>query len=865
MKNNNFAESLNKISQQDLSRVGGKAANLGEMIGAGLPVPGGFVVVVNAYAKFIKFNKLKIKIEKLLMNLESNELEDIEKVSREIKSFFEKGEIPSDLLYQIYDFYEKMGSPEVVVRSSSILEDSPATSFAGQYDSFLNVKGKKQLLESIKHCWASLWNTRALSYRLKQNIDSTELAHAVIIQQQISAEKSGVLFTANPLNNRRDQMLINSSWGLGEAIVSGDVTPDQWIVHKRSQEILEEKIAVKDVMTIRKNEGTKLVDVPRKKVKQLSLGKWEIHNLLKLGKTTEDHFNCPQDIEWSFYENKIYLVQSRPITTLFPKLKPEDKSEELRIYTNFLLIDKVMPEPLTPIGRDFWIKTLTNLFPSQWVKHAGGRLFVDTTELSRLEKWWDKLRSNPSAMDPETIKTTLEVLERNKDQLKQQRRSLIKIIPNMFFGINPSFFKFLLTSSLKVQYVMLFSPEKAVKKAHIFGENQIKSLEEKSKKLDTVEEKMEFIEQNIMAVFYFIPLQTLFYVINSFTYLKKAKKIVSKYLGDTTQLCNVEKSLPNNVTTEMGMELLIIAKKLDQSGERPSPECPEIKNFLKRYGHRTYLEIDPGVPRWKENPEYIINLIQSYINDKSYDERIKKYYTGKKEAEETIQDITMKLKEIGASRDARKVEKILTNYRKLFGTRELPKYIMIKGVSVFREILLEIAEELVEQHRLDNKQDIFFVNFKDIRSSKKLQNLVLQHQDAYQKELKRISVPRVVTSTGETIFSSDEPENNNEFEGIPVSPGIIKGEVKILIHPEESNKLKKGDILITKATNPSWTPLFLKIGGLITEMGGPISHGSVIAREYGIPAIAGVYNATSRFKDGQLIRLNGETGKVEIL
>ncbi|HMA83310.1 MAG TPA: PEP/pyruvate-binding domain-containing protein, partial [Candidatus Thermoplasmatota archaeon] len=567
MENNNFAEFLKDISQQDLSKVGGKAANLGEMIRAGLPVPEGFVLVVDAYEKFIEFNKIKIRIEQLLMNLKTNELEDIEKVSREIKSLFEDGEIPADLLYEIYDFYEKMGSFEVVVRSSSTLEDSPTTSFAGQYDSFLNVKGKKQLQESIKNCWASLWNTRALSYRLKQKIDSTELAHAVIVQKQIIAEKSGILFTANPLNNRRDQMLINSSWGLGEAIVSGDVTPDQWIIHKKSHEIIEEKIAVKDVMTIRKNEGTKLVDVPREKVKQPSLEKSEIHNLLKLGRTTEYHFNRPQDIEWSVYTNKIYLVQSRPITTLFPNLKPEDKSEELRIYTNFLLIDKVMPEPLTPMGRELWMKTLTNLFPNQLVKHAGGRIFVDTTELSRLEKWWDKLRSNPSAMDPETIKTTLEVLERNKNQLKKQRKSIIKIIPNMILGINPSFYKFLLTSSLKVQYGMLFSPEKVVKKAHIFGENQIKSLEEKSKKLDTVEEKLEFIEQNILAVLYFIPLQTLFYVVNSLTYLEKAKTIIRKYLDDTSQLRNVEKSLPNNVTTEMGMDLLRIARKIDQSGE----------------------------------------------------------------------------------------------------------------------------------------------------------------------------------------------------------------------------------------------------------------------------------------------------------
>ena len=865
MKNNNFTEFLKDISQQDLSRVGGKAANLGEMIKTGLPVPEGFVLLVDSYKKFIRFNKIKIKIEKLLMNLDTTEFEDIKKASHEIKSLFEQGEIPNDILGEIYDLYEQMDNPEVVVRSSSTMEDSPETSFAGQYDSFLNVKGKKQLQERIKQCWASMWNSRALSYRLKQKIDANELAHGVIVQNLIRAEKSGILFTANPLNNRRDQMLINSSWGLGEPIVSGEVTPDQWIVDKKSHKIVEEQISVKDVMTIRKNAGTELIDVPEEKLDQPSLEKREIHNLLELGKNTEEHFNFPQDIEWGFCNNKIYLVQTRPITTLFPKLKPEEKDDELRIYTNFLLIDKVMPEPLTPIGENLWMKTLTNLFPTQWVKSAGGRVFVDTTELSRLEKWWDKLRNNPSAMDPETIKTTLEVLERNKEELKQQRKPLIKIIPGILFEINPSFYKFLLTSSLKVQYGTFFSPEKVVEKAFKFGENQIRYLEEQSEKLHTMEEKLEFIEKNILGVLYFIPLQTLFYVVNSLTYLDNARTIISKYLDDTYHLSNVEKSLPNNVTTEMGMEILRIARKIDQSDEQPSPEHPEIKKFLNKYGHRTYLEIDPGIPRWKEDPEYIINQIQSYISNKSYNERIKKFYQDKKEAEKTIQDITMKLKEKGSHKDARKVEKILKKYRKLFGVRELPKYIMTKGVSLFRKIILEIGEELVTQHRLDHTQDISFVNFQDIRSGNMLQQRVLQNREMYQKELKRISVPRVVTSTGETIFSPDESENDNEFEGIPVSPGVKEGRVKVLKHPEESYKLNKGDILITKATNPSWTPLFLKIGGLITEMGGPISHGSVIAREYGIPAIAGIREATSRFKDGELIRLNGETGTVEIL
>lgn len=865
MKNNSFTELLQDISQCDLSRVGGKAANLGEMIRAGLPIPEGFVLVVDSYKKFITFNKLDIKIEELLKDLANNNFESIKKISSKIKKLFEQSEIPKGLLVEIDNLYEYIGSPEVVVRSSATLEDSPVTSFAGQYDSFLNVSGKEQLHKSVKLCWASLWNVRALSYRLKQNLKNNEPALGVIIQKFISAEKSGVLFTANPINNRRDQMLINSSWGLGEAIVSGDVKPDQWIIDKKSAKIVEEKIAVKEIMTVSKNGGTELVDVPREKHKQHSLAQSEVFILLELGQNTEDHFELPQDIEWVYCDKKFYMVQSRPITTLFPKLEPEDSGEELRVYTNFLLIDKVMPEPLTPLGGDMWKKAIKNILPTPWVKSAAGRLFINTTELSRLERWWDKLRDNPFTMDPLTIKTTLEVLERNREKIKQQKKPLIKLIPSILIEINLSFFKFLLTSVPKALYGVLFSPDKVVAKAYEFGENQIKTLEQKAEKLRTREEKIEFIEEKIPAFFYFIPLQILYYVVRSFTYLDKAKKITSKHLDDISKLSKVEKSLPHNVTTEMGMELLKIAQKLDQSDEQPSPEHPEIKKFLTKYGHRAYLEVDPGVPRWKEDPEYVVSLIQNYISNKSYKEGIKKFYQGKKEAEKTIQDISMKIEEKGAISDARKVKNTLKNYRKLFGVRELPKYIMTKAVSIFRELLLEIGEELVAEERLDDKQDIFFISFQDIKTGKKLQQLVLQNRARYQKELKRSSVPRVVTSTGETIFSINENEKDNEYEGIPVSPGIYEGQVKVLENPEDVDRLKKGDILVTKATNPAWTPLFLEAGGIITEMGGPISHGSVVAREYGIPAIAGIREATTRFKDGQLIRLNGETGKVEIL
>jgi len=810
-------------------------------------------------------NKIEVEIKKLLDGHENDKFRKINKLSSEIKNLFQRNKIPPDLLTEIDQSYDRIGSPEVVVRSSATMEDSPTTSFAGQYDSFLNVKGKEELHKYVKLCWASLWNARALSYRLKQNRDDNELAHAVVIQELVRAEKAGVLFTANPLNNRRDQALVNSSWGLGEAIVSGDVTPDQWIVNKEDQKTLKERIATKKRMSVLKDRGTELVNVPGEKRKQPSLDQNEVDKLLRLGRKAEDHFGNPQDIEWACRDNEFYLVQSRPITTLFPKLEPEGSSNELKIYTNFLLIDKVMPEPLTPVGEDLWKKFLKNILPTPWVKSAAGRLFVDTTELSRLERWWGLLRNNPSAMDPLTIKVLLEVLKENKAELKQQRKPLINLIPTLFGVINPSFLKFILTSAPKVLYGVLFSPEKVVDRAYTFGENQIKHLEQKAGRLRTREEKINFIEQRISPVLYFIPLKILYYVVRSFTYLDKARNIINKHLNDPPKLDKVKKSLPHNVTTEMNLELLKIARRLDRSGEQPSREHPEIKKFLRKYGHRTYLEVDPGVPRWKDDPEYIISLIQSHISNNSYDERIEKFYQGKKEAEKTIQDITTRLKEKGARKDAKKVEKLLKNYRELFGVRELPKYTMSKGVGIFRETLLEIGKELEAEERLDDKEDIFFVGLEDIKSEERLQPLVIQNREAYQKEMKRSAIPRVVTSTGETIFSVNESKEDNGYDGIPVSPGVYEGQVKVLENPENGNRLKKGDVLVTKATSPAWTPLFLEIGGLITEMGGPMSHGSVVAREYGIPAIAGIREATTRLKDGQLIQLNGETGKVEII
>lgn len=873
MKNIKYVELLQDVSWRDFSMVGGKAANLGEMIKAGVPVPEGFVLLDNSYKSFVITNNINARIEELLQAFDNDDHEKIEKISDKIRLLFEQGEIPRYVLAEIDRAYEQIGSPEVAVRSSATAEDLPGTSFAGQYDTFLNVKGKDGLYQYVKKCWASLWNARALFYRLKQNIDNTGLAHGVVVQKLINAEKSGILFTANPVNGRRDQMLLNASWGLGEAIVGGDVNPDQWIVDKKNQRIVEESIATKEKMTVRKDARNELVEVPKEKREQFTLGQREVFKLLELGKKAEEHFGFPQDIEWAFYGGVFYLVQSRPITTLFPMLKPEDIGKGLRIYVNFLLSNQATHEPLTPMGEDMFKKAIMSIIlnkknrkkPVNWLKSSAGRLFIDVTELYRLERWWDKLRNNPSDMDPITTRCMLQVLERNKAELVKQKKSLTIPVLRMLFNINPQLLKFIITSLLKVTYGVVSSPEKAVAKAFEYGNNQIAVIKQKREVLQTREEKLEFIENKISKFFYFVPLEVLYYVVKSFTYIDKARKIISKHLDDISELNKVEKAVPHSVTTEMGMELLQIAKMLDQAGEQPTPEHPEVKRFLAQYGHRSCQEVDLGIPRWKEEPGYIVNLIQSYIDNNSYNAGIEKFYRNMEEAERAIENIVGKLKEKGARREARKVEKLLTNFRKMFGVRELPKYILTEAFSIFREILMEIAAELQAEGRLDHKMDIFFVSFEDIETAEKLQETVMQNREEYQRELQRNLVPRVITSTGETIFSILEDECDNAYRGIPVSPGVYEGSVIVLKHPEEGNRLRQGQILVTTATNPAWTPLFLKTGGLIMETGGPLSHGSVVAREYGVPAVAGVKEAANRLKDGQIVQINGETGKVDIL
>ena len=875
MQEHQFVRFLNDLGKEDLPSAGGKGANLGEMIRAGLSVPEGFAVLVDAYRKFVQENTLEKEIANLLSIAESGKSENLREAADRVRGLFVIGKIPAEILKEIDILYTAIGLPPVAVRSSATAEDLPGASFAGQYSTFLNVRGKEELYEAIKKCWASLWNERALSYRTKQSIDSKNLAHGVVVQRLIASEKSGILFTANPVNGRRDQLSLSSSWGLGEAIVSGEVDPDQWVIDKNTGETVSAYVASKKVMTLRKAGGTELVSVEPQKQTEVTLDEAERKELMDLALKVEEYFKSPQDLEWAFEESRFYLVQTRPITALYPMPKPEDQNDKLHIYLNASLYSVGTHEPLTPLAVDIWKNTYINIGrrinrkyyhePVYWSKSAGGRLFLDITELIKLKQFQDRMfTDNKIDKDPVTIKLIMQLLEREKEELQKPKTPLLKSIINIIAKVNPWFIRFILASLPKILYGVLF-PNRAIKKAYQFGSNKIAKLEEERKKLRITKEKLDFIERIGPENILFNSFEILFFGAVSLGFADKARKVIFKHGLDLSEVDKAERAVPDCVTTEMGMEMLQLAKQFDQNGEEPVQDHPEIKKFLLKYGHRANEEIDFGLPTWNEEPGYVVGLISSYIENKTYQYGIEKFYHDMEEAEQAIETLTGQLRAKGAQREANKVERWLRDYRKLYGIRELPKFMLLKTVSLIREILLEIGDELRAEGRLEQREDIFMVDTRDILSADLLHEKIRQNREEFLREIQRKAIPRIITSTGETFYSAIEDKDDDPNRGVPVSPGVVEGTVKVLDSPYESNNLKQGDILVTTSTNPAWTPLFLIIGGLILETGGPISHGSVVAREYGIPAVVGVKEATTRFKDGQRVRLNGETGSVEII
>jgi pyruvate,water dikinase len=865
---------LGDVDGTMLPLVGGKAANLGELIRAGLPAPPGFCVTTEAYAEIASSTSCDFQNP------------DCGPRMREALS---SARCPAHIAAAVVEAYRRLGEgTPVAVRSSATAEDLPHASFAGQQDTYLNVIGSTAVLEAVRRCWASLWTDRAVFYRATNGIEHRAVRLAVVVQRMVDVATAGVLFTANPVNGHRRHAVIDASPGLGEAVVSGAVNPDHFEVDRDSGEILERRLGDKrfEVVALAGG-GTVRAERPDSGA-TACITDSQIRALAALGDRVERHFGAPQDTEWAIDPSgDLWLAQARPITTLFP-LPAGAGGAGTRAYFCFSLAQG-LHRPITPMGlaafrvlassaaRIMSIRVDDPLCGPPVFAEAGQRVFVDVTSTLKgpvgrllLPRVLDMMEARSGA--------TLRALA-DDARFSCGRRSRWPFVRRAL--------RIAARYSAPMTVVQaLASPGAALARAERIGTELEQRLTPPPNA--TPSERLSFIVRALETEAVPLAPKLTPAAAAAFAMLGLAGKLLGLNLTDGA-LQTVMRGVPNNVTTEMDLDLWKVACAIRQDAaaarlvvDLPAAELarrhqnsalPEaaqsaVAAFLARYGHRGVAEIDIGVPRWSEDPAHIFGVLANYL-------RVEKpemapdavFARGAGEAEAMVETLVSRARRRGRLR-AWAVRFALRRARELAGIRELPKYYLVCVLAALRRELKAIGAALAEQEKIDTAEDVFFLNFNDIRAGIEgvdLQALVTSRREEYEQEFRRRHIPGVLLSDGtEPEAKSGAVADSGALTGTPASPGTVTGVARVILEPAGAH-LEPGEILVAPSTDPGWTPLFLTAGGLVMEMGGANTHGAVVAREYGIPAVVGVRDAAIRIADGQRIRVDGSSGTITIL
>jgi len=861
------------IDQTKRMVVGGKGANLGELSKIeGIRVPDGFCISTEAFKSIIgETPSMKALLGQLAL-LKVEDREKISELSGEIRSVIEGIAIPQDIHEEITRLLSRLGEKNAyAVRSSATAEDLLTASFAGQQDTYLNIIGKEAILKHISKCWASLFTERAVIYRLQNGFDHRKVQLSVVVQKMVFPQVAGIVFTADPVTSHRKVLSIEASFGLGEALVSGLVNADIYKV--RNGKVIEKKISTKKLaMYALKDGGTKEQEIEPERQNRQALTDEQILQLERIGRKIEAHFGCPQDIEWCLVDDTFSIVQSRPITTLYPI--PDANDQENHVYVS-VGHQQMMTDAIKPLGLSFFL--LTTRAP---MRKAGGRLFVDITHNLASPVSREILLNVMGQHDPLMKDALMTIIE---------RRDFIKSLPDDKQEQSPSQSN---KGMSPAGFQAPFENNPAIV-ADLMKRSQT-SIEELKQNIQTKSgsDVCDFILEDIQQ------LQKILFDPQSSAVWRAAmdasswiNEKMNKWLGEKNVADTLSQSVPNNITSEMGLELLDVADVI-----RPYPEVinylqhvkddslldelvqfdggqesrDALSAYLNKYGMRCAGEIDITRPRWSEKPTTLVPLILSNIKNFEPGESKRRFEQGRQEALKKEQELLDRLKQLpDGEQKAKETKQMISLIRNFIGYREYPKYGMVHRYFVYKQALLKEAEQLVQANVLHEKEDIFYLTFEELREVVRTQKLddqiISKRKDEY-TFYEKLTPPRVITSDGEIIAGEYKRENlpAEAIVGLPVSSGVIEGRARVILRMEDAD-LEDGDIVVTSFTDPSWTPLFVSIKGLVTEVGGLMTHGAVIAREYGLPAVIGVERATKRIKDGQRIRVNGTEGYVEIL
>ncbi|MFC4115167.1 PEP/pyruvate-binding domain-containing protein [Nonomuraea zeae] len=790
--------------------VGGKAAGLGEMIRAGERVPDGFCLTTEA---------------------------------------FRAGGIPDR---EVADAYERLGKGPVAVRSSATAEDLPEASFAGQQDTFLEVAGTDELLEAIRKCWESLNTERAIAYRAAHHIDESAIAMAVVVQRMVEPQAAGVLFTANPITGTRGEGVVDATPGLGTAVVDGSTDTDHYVLDGT-----------------RHDHGC--------------LSQAQLDELGAAGRRLEEHFGSPQDIEFAFdHDGTLWLLQSRAITTLFP-LPPGRGLPQPRVYLEIGHMQGLL-HPATPMGMsalllvtEQWLESMRMRNVQDKVKQmmvdVDGHFYVDLTPFARNKKIRQRLPAGMEIYGPRVSTALAKVLEDPRFAPVPGRPYRLSTVTKVATRLGPTIATGIVGA--------LIRPEAA--RTRTFGLIDLARRTSTPPAGDlTPVQRLRFAEE-VQRPLFAKELNQAMGPLFAGIMCRQIPVGLLKGVATQEEVESTTRGLPYNVTTDMDLELWQVAVNArphrdlflntpaeELAGRYRAGELPDIGlgAFLDKYGHRGVAEIDLGVPHWADDPAPVFSTIANYLRvtdpEQAPDRRFER---ARREAEAKIDELVRR------ARRRRPIRAALAGFfmrraRQLAGLRELPKFVWLIPLVEIRRQMLIIGAALVERGLLDEAGDIMFLYVSEVQQAldgTDLRGLVAERRQSYRREMRRRNVPGLLLSDGTDVEAAlpAPPATEGTLTGLAGAPGQVTGRARVVLSPANAH-IEPGDILIAPTTDPGWTPLFMTAGGLVTETGSPMAHGPTVAREYGIPAVICVRDATREIRTGQLITVDGAAGTVRL-
>ncbi|GAA4228214.1 pyruvate,water dikinase [Streptosporangium album] len=868
------------IDRTQLALVGGKGANLGELSRVdGVRVPDGFCVTTEAYRAVVERAPTIGPLIDGLSGLRADDRAEIADACARLRAAIESLPVPDEIEQDIVRHLAKLGGDDVAcaVRSSATAEDLPSSSFAGQQDTYLNVRGPASVVDGVRRCWASLFTDRAVAYRIRSGFDHRAVRVSVVVQRMVFPEAAGIMFTADPVTSNRKVVSIDAGFGLGEALVSGLVNADTYRV--RAGHIVERKVSTQ-TQELRASPGggteERAVEPARQNAQTLS--DEQILQLESLGRRIEAHFGSPQDIEWGLYDGVFHVLQSRPITTLYPVPAAHDGRNHVYMSYGHR---QMMTDAFAPLGLSFFL-LLDEWLGRPAMSVAGGRFYKDMSH--ELASPWARAVTLKSL-------NQVDVLMANALRTAVSRKEFVRSLARgktsvMNFGKGGPL-------PMVRQYLKLSREDDPRVVPELIAQNE-RSVERLRRDIagKSGDELFGFIieDHRELTDIMFEPRS----VASAFLGIQSANwvnKHVEAWLGEKNAADTVAQSADHNVVAAMGLDLLDVADVV-----RRYPAVIEylaraerdtffagfagldggdvvrhaVEEYLHRYGMHCSGDIDISRTRWSEDPTLLVPLILGNIKNFPPGASKVKLERGRAEAERTMKDLESRLRKLpGGARKARKAARTMSLLRHFIGYREYSKHACLQRYGLYKQALREEARKLVGRGVFKSPEDMYFLSleeFREVVNTGRLDHTVIsERRDAFE-EYQKLTPPRVMTSEGEVISGEYDTGTLPEgaLAGVAVSSGVVEGRARIVLNMEDAD-VEEGDILVTVFTDPSWSVLFVSVKGVVMEVGGVMTHGAVIAREYGLPAVVGAEGATKRIRDGQLIRVNGSEGYVEVL